>query len=98
MLKWKRDIGYNERGEIVAWIDNNYKKFTVKVDVLSNKADKPYYVSTTLTPNNEASIVVGRRIAEITYRIIKDQPNEDAAQAAMRAYARLKGDQWWEDP
>jgi hypothetical protein len=93
MLTWKRDVGYNEQGQVVAWINPDYKNLVVKVEVQGDG----YFISNTVVPPNSAGIVAAKQIAAITYRIIRNQPDKDAAQAAIRTYTRLKGGDWWED-
>jgi hypothetical protein len=95
MLKWQEQLGYNENGEIVAFISFTLNKLGMKVKVRGGKAADNYFVENTIV---YASGNVAKQVAEITYRIIKNQPDKDAAQAALRAYARMKGDFWWEDP
>jgi len=99
-IEWRQGIGY-ENGYPVAFIYPNKNWPSMRrliIKVMGGKPKDNYFIHNTIQSEqgNVFSWVV-LKIAEVTRRIIKDQPNKDAAQAAIRAYARMKGDYWWED-
>jgi hypothetical protein len=95
MIKWERDIGYNENKEPVAFLSYTNDKKAILVKVRGGAAADNYIVGNTLRPANAAAVSAAKDLAEVTYRIVKNLPDLDAAQAALRAYARMKGDGWW---
>jgi hypothetical protein len=95
-MEWKNDIGLIG-GKPVAFVHRDVKRNNNLVVKVQGGADDSYFTITHLFPDNSASRVAAKQIAEIVYRITRNQPDQDAAQAAIRAYARLKGDQWWDD-
>jgi hypothetical protein len=97
MLKWVDDIGYNNNEEMVAFLSYTRDKLAINVKVRGGAATDGYFVGNTVSPANAAAVAAAKQLAEVTYRIVKNQPDQDAAQVALRAYARMKGDFWWED-
>lgn len=98
MLKWVDDIGYNENNEMVAFISYSRDKSAVIVKVRGGAATDRYFVESSVTsPGIAEAFDTAIKLAEATYRLIRNQPDMKAAQIALRAYARIKGDFWWED-
>jgi hypothetical protein len=97
MITWERDIGYNEDKEPVAFLHYDFNKQLIKVKVRGGEESDNYFVGNTVSPSNSAAIVAAKKLAEVTYRIIKNQPDQNAAQVALRVYAKMKGIYWWQD-
>lgn len=98
VMKWQQDVGYEDGVGPVAHIFRSPKDsgvFTVRV--MGGKPEDYYFVSNTIGPATSAAFGEAKKIAEVTRRVVKNQPNQEAAQAAIRAYARMKGERWWDE-
>ena len=98
VMKWQQDVGYEDGVGPVAHIFRGRENggcLTIKV--MGGKPADNYFVSNTISPITSATFGEAKKIAEVTRRVVKNQPSQESAQAAIRAYARLKGERWWDD-
>ena len=97
-MKWQRDVGYEDGVGPVAHIFRVPKdRGVLTVRVMGGKPKDNYFVSNTIGPITSSVYSEAKRLAETTRRIIRNQPNQEAAQVSLRAYARMKGDHWWDE-
>ena len=96
-MEWRQDVGY-ENGYPVAFLYQHPKNSSVlTVKVMGGRIIDNYFVSNTIGPITSSVYSEAKRLAETTRRIIRNQPNQEAAQVSLRAYARMKGDRWWDE-
>lgn len=103
MMEWDGEVGYEGKQPVAYIYPSKGNMRHVVIKVMGGKPEDNYFVCNTIQPahsqmfSGEHMFREGVKIAEATRRIIKDQPNQDVAQAAIRAYARIKGEHWWDE-
>ena len=95
-IEWRDDVGY-DGSRVVAYINRPRGENVLHVRVHGGKPEDGYYLSNWVGPLHGNVFGEAKRLAETTYRLIKNQPDETSAEAAVRAYARMKGDRWWDE-
>jgi len=95
-IEWRDDVGY-DGSRVVAYINRPRGENVLHVRVHGGKPEDGYYLSNWVGPLHGNVFGAAKKLAETTYRLIKNQPDETSAEAAVRAYARMKGDRWWDE-